>query len=48
MNGFEAILRIRKSGDAGARVPIVLTSRGASAREKEVSILLAAASAAAR
>lgn len=27
----------------GARVPIVLTSRGASAREKEVSILLAAA-----
>lgn len=31
----------------GARVPIVLTSRGASAREKEVSILLAAASAAA-
>ena len=32
----------------GAKVPIVLTSRGASAKEKEISILLAAASAAAR
>lgn len=43
MNGFEAILRIRKSGDAGARVPIVAVSASVN-EEREAEALAAGAS----